>query len=67
MEKLDGFPLEAVEPDFEAQEGIILNVADFLGTGGHYLRHRRELSGPSQDRSISRSPDGDNKSKAIKC
>ena len=23
---MDGFPLEAVEPDFEAQEGIILNV-----------------------------------------
>jgi len=37
MEKLDKFPLEAVEPDFEAQEGIILNVADFF-------RHRRALS-----------------------
>ena len=61
MEKLDGFPLEAVEPDFEAQEGIILNVADFLGTGGHYLRHRRELSGPFQTRLGTRSPDGDNK------
>ena len=37
MEKLDGFPLEAVEPDFEAQEGIILNV-------GRLFRHRRALS-----------------------
>ena len=35
--EIDGFPLEAVEPDSQAQEGIILNV-------GRVFRHRRALS-----------------------
>ena len=54
MDRLNDILLEAFEQDFEAEEGIILNV-------GRDLRLRRELSGPSQDRTISRSPDGDNK------
>ena len=37
MEKLNDIPLEAFEKDFEAQEGIILNV-------GLDLRQRRALS-----------------------
>ena len=37
MGKLDDIPLEAFGKDFEAQEGIILNV-------GLDLRHRRALS-----------------------
>ena len=54
MDRLNYILLEAFEQDFEAEEGMILNV-------GRDLRQRRELSGPSQDRAISRSADGDNK------
>ena len=52
MDRFNDILLEAIKQDFEAEKGIILIV-------GRDLRPRRELSGPSQDRAISRSPDGD--------